>query len=42
MQILLFTLSIIIFSKTLSYGIYEIKVNKNKSGRNKRYTYFHS
>ena len=32
MDILIIILSIIIFIKTLNYGIYEIKSNNNKSG----------
>ena len=32
LNILIIVLSIIIFIKTLNYGIYEIKSNNNKSG----------
>ncbi|MDO5556191.1 MAG: DUF3953 domain-containing protein [Clostridia bacterium] len=32
MKILVFILSSIIFTKTLSYGIFEIKKEKNKTG----------
>lgn len=32
LNILIIVLSIIIFIKTLNYGIYEIKNNSNKSG----------
>lgn len=32
MRILVIILTIIVFAKTLSYGIYELKNNDNKSG----------
>ena len=42
MQLLILFLSIIIFIKTLSYGIFETKEQKNKSGRNICNNNFHS
>lgn len=42
MQILILIISIVLFIKSLSYGIFEIKVQKNKSGRYKCNYYFHS
>ena len=42
MQVLILFLTTIIFIKTLSYGIFEIKEQKNKSGRNSCNCYFHS
>lgn len=42
MYIIVLILSIIIFIKTLSYGIFEVKEHKNKSGRNMRYSGLHS
>jgi hypothetical protein len=42
MKILVFILSVFVFIKTLSYGIFEIKEQKNKSGRNMCNNHFHS
>lgn len=40
MFVIIALLSIFTFSRTISYGIFEIKKNSNKLGRNMPYCYF--